>query len=794
MIASPFGAKWTTDNVADLFSSPDVGLRDVLYAEAVADYLQSIQNAPAANPAARRSGIGAGEDGSSSATGPNSAANRVSCVLRYIGEHSGDLFALLQGTADATTSLGKPARGTVADAKDANDELAENEVHGGAGSSTSRSSSGAAAASAASDEKESPNSPQDSQDAAATDAQLSVEEREHRGLINLTELLSFCIAQSPEQAEVNAVVAACTTALSTAKTLEAQRAFAVQRLLLEAFDSDFETTTQVIADTLTPATITGVVENLASNSIVAETLIALFGSALSAVWMVKPTTKTALFTSRWIELNFPKTLCAYLPIAIRDPGMYHYFYFFKELLKRGYSHSAGPVVDVLLSEPLVSNYVECILSCCEHDVGRSPLFSPEGAAASPVSLAADGMEVLVSVVSLVRKSLVLPETNSMYETSTQYITPLKVLGEQAGRLTALLAPTPKEKAELASQSTSSPSLTSSTQQGFGPLRLAVCELFVEFSLFQLAEVDRVLISSDFFSAFFQCCERYPQHDALARCLHRCILAIFQRATLLGESLSDAADRDLLWKYFVQPSTICLREGKTFSLMGALTHLAEVPSTSLSSHCIDVLTNLAALPLFQAAAGGPLEEQLAGFSLSEPIQERVRNMATPISGKDFERPGSAGLALPTHRDTINLAGDRFRGSRTGGIGRGSRLSGAAKKVSKGAYMIVRHSSDDDKPSRLAVEPKVDMDALKQEVRDLQEAGSPQVRSYPSFSSMHLGFFAPPDGQSDDAGRNGANGAAPAVGAAAVPAPPAPVTKKAERGASIKSPLSTKTAAK
>lgn len=731
MIASSYGAKWTTDNVADLFAVPNVGLEDVLYAEAVADYLQSIQNTPAAGPPARRGATTAADDGSSAAQ--TSAAHRVNCVLQYIEANSTHLFALLRGGVKAGVVTDKTVSSKEENA--ANENSSSSGGVGGSFSiqqssvqnhngSASRHVDGAAPLSP-------PTSPGSATTTAAGGDAMSAEEREHRALVNLTELLSFCIAQSSEQAAVNRVVAACTTALSSATTLEAQRAFAVQRLLLEAFDGDFETTTQVIADTLTPAIITGVVENLASNSIVAETLIALFGSALSAVWMVKPTTKTALFTSRWIELGFPTTLCAYLPIAIRDPGMYHYFYFFKELLKRGYSHSAGPVVDVLLGEPLVSSYVEAILSCCEHDVHRSPLFAPEGAAAAPVSLAADGMEVLVSVVSLVRKSLVLPETHSMYTTSTRYIAPLKVLARLSSRLAGLLAPSMRERVAA----------VGAPQQGFGPLRLAVCELFVELSLFQLAEVDDILVAAHFFPAFIECCERFPQHDALARCLHRCILAIFQRATLLGESLGDAADRDVLWKYFVQPDTVRLQGGKAFSVMAALTHLAEVPSTSLSSHCIDVLTTLATMPLFQTAAGGPLEGELGDFRGSEAIQGRVRDMTTPITGRDYERSGSSGLPVAHHRDTINLAGDRFRGSRTGGFGRGGRLSGAAKRAAKEAYMIVRHSADDDRPQRTMAEEKVDLDALKQEVRDLQDAGSPQVRSYPSFSSMHLGFFAP-----------------------------------------------------
>ncbi|KPI90823.1 hypothetical protein ABL78_0056 [Leptomonas seymouri] len=740
MIVNPLGAQWTTDNVAELFSADDVGLRDVLYAEAVTDYLQSIQVVPVTGQSPRRGGLSMMKE--EAVSGPLTAANRVRCVLRYIHVHSEELFALLQGNAELHTANkavlaegGELPNPVVGCAEHADDKL---EFNSGDNSIPPADSS--------CEENGSPCTFFTPQDVAGE--AFSAEDLEHRLLINLTELLSFCIGQSSEQSEVNAVVSACTVALSCAKTLEAQRAFAVQRLLLEAFDSDFETTTQAIADALTPAVITGVVENLASNSIIAETLIALFGSALSAVWMVRPTTKTALFTSRWIELSFPTVLCAYLPIAISDPGMYHYFYFFKELLKRGYSHSAGPVVDVLLGEPLVSSYVESILHCCECDLNWPPLFTPEGSVAPPVSLAADGMEVLASIVSLVRKSLVLPESKSMYETSIQYITPLKVLLSQANRITALLDLTEREKAQPAAHSSSRSRQTSWTRQGLGPLRLAVCELFVELSLFQLAEVDRTLISSNFFPAFFACCERFPQHDALARCLHRCILAVFERATLMGESLSDAGDRDMLWKYFVQPETVRLACGRMFSIVGALTHLAEVSSTSLSSHCIDMLTNLAPMPLFQAVAGGPLEDHLAAFRSSRSIQKRVHNMSTPITGKDYENPGSADLPQSAHRDTINLAGDRFHGSRTGGVARSSRLSDVAKKVSNGAYVIVRHSSSDDRPQRLVIDDKVDIEALKQEVHDLQEAGSPQVRSYPSFSSVNISFFSDTEEQPVD----------------------------------------------
>lgn len=719
---------WATESVPELLASPQTDLAAVLLSDAVTDYLHSIQSVGTAR-ANRRGcdGSDRDEDGSS-----DSIPSAVRVVLQYIVRHADTLFSLLHGKAQIEN-------GPVG-----------SKHHPEGSFLTVCSPPGEAEASTGVVEIQHPS--QGNHANGAPTAAVSVigdadEEQERRCLANLTELLSFCITHSQEQSEVDAVVAACIEALSGEKALLSQRTFAVQRLLLEAFDSDFEATTQAIANTLTDSTIKGVVENLASNSIVAETLIALFGSALSAVWMVKPTTKTALFTSQWIRLDFPTTLCAYLPVAIQDPGMYHYFYFFKELLKRGYSHSAGPIVDVLLSEPLVSDYVERILSCCEQDVERSALLTPEGAAAPPVSLAADGVEVLVSIIGLVRKSLVLPETRYMYETATRYITPVAVLQAQAPRVTALLAPTAQEKPELDAYAPSADVLSRvlsavapAGTYGLGPLRLAVCELFVELALFQLASTDNTLITSGFFPALIGCCERFPQHDALARTLHRCILTIFQRATLVGESLSAAAERDCLWRYLVKADTVVLRCGAVESVLGALTRLAQIPNTSLSSLCIDALTNLSSLPLFQSAAGGPFEKHLEVFKACDAIQERVRHMDAPITGEHFRERGSTGLPHTVHRDTINLAGDRFHGPKAGGISRGSRLSGFSSKFAKGSYVVVRRSADDDRPPRPAQDAVVDIEALKEEVHTLQQGGSPALQSYPSFSNVNFNFIS------------------------------------------------------
>ncbi|KAG5470541.1 hypothetical protein LSCM1_01785 [Leishmania martiniquensis] len=762
MIVGVPGKKWVAESASDLFVSPQADLSAVLSSETVVDYLHSIQ--PVRTARVARCGADdsdKGGDGSS-----EEISSDVQAVLRFIERHADTLFALLHEKAcirDSLVSTNQQSHGTLptgwttpaeADVSSTLTEKPSSSKENHAGNSKMPCGAMQASDDSACAENAPPSALTTGGD---TDA---VQER--RCLANVTELLSFCITHSPQQCEINAIVAACIEALSLRQTLEAQRTFAVQRLLLEAFDNDFETTTQTIADTLTHSTINGVVRNLASNSIIAETLIALFGSALSAVWMVKPTTRTALFTSQWIRLNFPTALCVYLPVAIRDPSMYHYFYFFKELLKRGYSHSAGPIVDVLLSEPLVSNYVEDILRCGE-EAGRAPILTPVGAAAAPVSLAADGMEVLVSIISLVRKSLVLPETSSMYNMATQYITPVAVLQAQAPRMVALLAPTATEEAELdalvsSTKSSRSP-LCGASQcllcaiaplggYGLGPLRLAVCELFVEFSLFQLAGIDSILITSGFFPAFIRCCERFPQHDALARALHRCILAIFQRPMLAGEGLSAAAERDRLWKYLVQAGTVALLCGRLESVLGALTHLAQIPDTSLSSFCIDALSHLSSLPLFQSAAGGPFEKHLEAFKRCEAIQGRVRYMAAPVTGERFKERGSAGVAEPVHRDTINLAGDRFHGPKAGGISRGSRLSGLSSRPPKGAYIIVRHSADNVLPQRSPEEAVVDMESLKQEVHTLRQAGSPAVQSYPSFSSVRFGFSSSPSADSED----------------------------------------------
>ncbi|GET91473.1 hypothetical protein, conserved [Leishmania tarentolae] len=746
LIGTP-AKKWVTKSVPELLASPQADIASVLLSDDVPDYLHSIQsvenarvNRQLADSSDRE------EDGSS-----DGIPTAVLVVLQYIMRNADTLFALLHGEAQIENGIVArqhqprgPLQTVCTTPGDAKTWAGVVQIQH---PSKGNDDNGSRMAADTIEVSHGGSRVNDASIAAVAAVGNADEEEERRCLANLTELLSFCITHSQDRSEINAVVAACIQALSREKTLESQRSFAVQRLLLEAFDSDFEATTQAIADALTHSTIKGVVENLAGNSIVAETLIALFGSALSAVWMVKPTTKTALFTSQWIRLDFPTTLCAYLPVAIRDTGMYHYFYFYKELLKRGYSHSAGPIVDVLLSEPLVSEYVECILSCCEQDVGRSALLTPDGAAATPVSLVADGMEVLVSIIGLVRKSLVLPETSFMYHADTRYITPVAVLQQQAPRLTALLSPTPKQEPEL---DTSGPSSDCSSRllaavapgamYGLGPLRLAVCELFVEFSLFQLASTDNTLITSGFFPAFIGCCERFPQHDALARALHRCILSIFQRATLVGESLNAAAERDCLWRYLVKAGTVVLQCGAVESVLGALTHLAQIPNTSLSSLCIDVLSNLSSLPLFQSAAGGPFEEVLEAFKASEVIQERVRHMDAPITGENFEEGTSTGLPEPVHRETINLAGDCFHGPKVGILSSGSHLSGLSSKFAKGRSIVVSRSVDDDRPRRPSQDVVIDMKALKEEVYTLQQGGSPAVQSYPSFSNVKFSFFS------------------------------------------------------
>lgn len=740
-------------------------LHEVLACDAVSSYLTRIQ-APLLSHTAKSAALCA----------------TVQTVLDYVHSNQLELFGVVLGlplsASVSRTEKLYPKDGICADS-------AIGSINGsGVGRQNRASSSSFADAAMVQEDATSPSA---SGEAAAANlngssphATTEENDLEELFVMNTAELFSFCIAQSSVQSDVDDIVVTCIKALSLPATLKPYRAVAVQRLLLEAFDKDFETTTSIIASTLSQDVITGVVQNLASNSTIAETLIALFGSAVSAVWMMKPTTKTSTFTSRWIELNFPQEFSAYLQTAIADPSKYHYFYFFRELLKRGYSQSAGPVVDILLTEEVSASYIEAVLCNCEQNIGCSPLYSLEGAAALVPSLAADGVDVLTSIVALLRKSLVIPESAAMYYTTTAYISSVASIQRHAPRFVALLEVT-EDELQQASYSCTTSAVGVARLAALGTLRLAVCELFVELSCFQYAGTDETVISSQFFPAFLRCCAAFPEHDALIRLLHRCLLTLFQRPLFAGETVEAMLARDRLWAYCVDPNVITTTNRSTdscnhrsnechavaenaenasdvafsttghTSVIGRVMEFAKGPSNTLSSHAIDLLHRLSLLPTFANGRPGPLQAVLQEFQSTAAVQVRLEKMSSAITGAHFILRGSSGAGKRVHRVTINLAGDRFRSveasqlgqrrsssSSSSGGGSGGRATGGGGDY----YSVLHHSPDDgalQRPRRASLEVVVDMAALKKEMQDLQEAGSPQMQSYPSFGSMKLSFL-------------------------------------------------------
>lgn len=104
--------------------------------------------------------------------------------------------------------------------------------------------------------------------------------------------------------------------LSRKGTISAPLAIFMQRILLAAFDEDFSETSYAINISLGDEVVHGAIRNLASSTIVGETLIALFGSALSADVMMQPSTIPNIFTDVWIKHGFPHHFVAYCKVAM----------------------------------------------------------------------------------------------------------------------------------------------------------------------------------------------------------------------------------------------------------------------------------------------------------------------------------------------------------------------------------------------------------------------------------------------------------------------------------------------
>lgn len=623
--------------------------------------------------------------------------------------------------------------------------------------------------------------------------------------VNATELLAVYISAAGPRASIDKIVPVSLAALTRRDVLLPTVALSVQRLLLAAFDADFVKTTETITLALDEEVVQGAIRNLSQSSIVAETIIALFGSALSAVSMMAHTTRTRLFTAGWIQMRFPRHFIDYLSTAIRAPSHYNYFFFFREMLKRGFSHSAGPIVDVLLQKEYMTSLIDTILDCCEEEAeAAAAAASTKLKLVTPLepSLTADALGILSAIVNLVRKSLITPETPEMYWCTVNHIAPIHVLDAHAKRFVALL--------ECPANTTAA----HHTAEILGMGRLFICEMFTEMALMHLSSTDQTLVQSGFLPAFIETCRRFPNNDTLVRLMHKCMLAIFSRPLLLGEQLPDVPERDLLMKHMI--ATEQAPNGVFTRLLQFGTD-AEFKDTALAAFSLDLLSKLAELPLFSKEKDGPLAPLLHSFADDAWLQGRMGSMRAVITGDKFKEKGSAATGAVRHRPLINLVGEPLRtslsisspdendgspwGMKSGNSAANDDSTNTASSSSGGGSGFADgrsrrrggsgNSRDDNLgpgsprlfgPSASAdlhaaedhVLAPLDMVAIEKEIHALLETASPQMRAFPSFRSMQLGFSCASESEettpSPTAPTTTAEAAAPTTAASAAGASP------------------------
>ncbi|CAD2216298.1 hypothetical protein AGDE_13440 [Angomonas deanei] len=478
--------------------------------------------------------------------------------------------------------------------------------------------------------------------------------------VNASELLAVYVATSENsKSAIDRIVPVSVLALSGKGMIIPSVALSVQRLLLAAFEADFEKTTETISVTLNKEIVTGIIANISESSTVAETVVALFGSALSALLMMCPTTETRLFTEGWIRNGFPELYVEYVRDALRNPHLYNYFFFFKELVKRGFSHSAGPVVDVLLTPELYGRLVEEVLTACEEEARADAMevsgshLSDSCSITTPNSMTAEAMVVLESVINLIRRSVIVPETCAAYAAPSLPSAPVLLLEKNCHRLLALLN----------TEDATGPArcAVDTIRHPLGQKRISICKAFSEIVYFKLQYTDQIIVRSDFLRVFLKLCQLYPYNDTLARLLQTTIEHIFSRPLLEGEVVTDAVKRDVLVQHIVDSEK---GEGGSVGVLRQIISCAqddELRFLPLSAFCIDLLHKLSKLPFFDKETNGPLKDLLTPFHESSSIQARLTAMKNEITGKGFEEKGSAKTGDVVQRPVINCVGTRVNHS-------------------------------------------------------------------------------------------------------------------------------------
>ncbi|RNF05210.1 hypothetical protein TraAM80_04684 [Trypanosoma rangeli] len=432
---------------------------------------------------------------------------------------------------------------------------------------------------------------------------------------NATELITFYL-DAFEDAElfIRRVVAAAIRALGTTAPLPPLAARCFQRIILKAFDVDPENATAAIAAVLDEELLINIIRHISTNYVVCETVAALFETTRRDTGRVPFSTASPVFVEACVRLRLAEHLAAYMAVALRTESCQPYFSFWKELVKRGYNQTAGPVVDELMKYELLSAYVKDILQGCEES----------RAIPGAVPLAAQGVEVYHGIVALVRTSLVPAEVCQMYSMNAMAIAPIKLLAVYFRRFCDLI---PLGGAAASSRLDS--------------VRIALCALFAEVLCFRLRDTDRIIAESDFLGSLLAVSTQHPHCHSLSMLLQRSLLSIFSGAKaeagnlLLQHVL--ATENSRRPGFLSECVGLCVGDGFQHTPLSAL--MAEAWQTLAKR-----------LPLTDSC--GALRHAIELFLTNEQLQGRIRGIERPITGEGFAAAVPGSKEGIRHRPTIN----------------------------------------------------------------------------------------------------------------------------------------------
>lgn len=437
---------------------------------------------------------------------------------------------------------------------------------------------------------------------------------------NAAALLVRCIQTHPNQAETIRRIVPSTISVFARKGLTpAPVASACQRILLAAFEEDFSDTSYGVNIALGDEIVHGAIRNLATSTVVGETLISLFGSALNANTIMLPSTTPNIFTDVWIKHGFPFHVASYCRIAMSSFECQPYFTFMIEAIKRGMSHSAGPIVDQILQKTAFTDMLQAVLECSEANVQQLKEAPSE---TSPYPLASDGVALIASILALVRKSFPPTETPAQYKATIRSSAPLMLVVENLKRFVMLLQ-------------------GDASSSRVGLTKLAVLDVISELVQTNIHGLDAALCEAQAIQVVFELWESFPHNDFVSRSVERMVMSVFSRK---GNPISASHDNLLTSLMYVDGETYLskLREWCVSTTLA---------NTSLQATALNLVMELHETPWFSTQGA-----RLEGFFV-EVLQlhcaERVHQWMSPITGSAYASRGSGCPGFVTvHRPPSN----------------------------------------------------------------------------------------------------------------------------------------------